>query len=164
MRIILVRHGLAEGVSEKYSEETRPLTQEGRAQIHLMRNLLDGPRNSVTGLWCSPYTRAMQTAEILFPGSAWKSREIVKELLPDENPCLLVNLLRASSSRTGDLAIVSHQPLLGRVLAALLDVSDALFDIVPGTCLVLNERADDFGAGRVGYAVTGVYQPNLCSK
>lgn len=61
-RIVLARHGLAEYETELVTDDGGSLSAEGRAQARALGRHLSGER--VAAVWCSPLSRAVQTAEL----------------------------------------------------------------------------------------------------
>lgn len=61
-RVFLARHGLAEYESVLVTDDGGSLTAEGRAQARALGERLRGER--IARVWCSPASRAVQTAEI----------------------------------------------------------------------------------------------------
>lgn len=75
-RVLLARHGLADYESDLMSDDGGSLSPEGRAQA---RALGVAARDAgVTDVWCSPLSRAVQTAEIA-AGVAGVSHVTVRE-------------------------------------------------------------------------------------
>ncbi len=61
-RVFLARHGLADYESELVTDDGGSLSAEGRAQARGLADALRGER--ISRVWCSPLSRAVQTAEI----------------------------------------------------------------------------------------------------
>lgn len=61
-RLFLARHGLAAYETELVTDDGGSLTDEGRAQARALGGLLAG--EGVAAVWCSPLSRAVQTAEL----------------------------------------------------------------------------------------------------
>jgi phosphohistidine phosphatase len=115
MHLVVIRHGKAVA-REKWhkDDDERPLTKDGAHQAEwafkLMRHHV-----GVTEIWTSPWVRARQTAEIAsdvwnlplrecdwLAGGALQPREWIDQL-----------------PRSGDIAIVGHEPDLGEFLGVL---------------------------------------------
>ena len=125
MELLVIRHAIAEEredfAATGRDDSERPLTSEGRRK---MRRVADGLRKLVPTidlLASSPYTRALQTAEIV----AWRYEidpdEIVKvdALIPDAPLQQFVGWVqRHSAAKT--VAIVGHEPHLGQLVTWLM--------------------------------------------
>lgn len=61
-RILLARHGLADYETELVTDDGGSLTQEGRGQGRTLGDRLRS--EGVEAVWCSPLSRAVQTAEL----------------------------------------------------------------------------------------------------
>ncbi len=118
MTIYLVRHAIAEPRGPEWpNDEARPLTPRGVAR---MRDVAEGLARrgvQVERVWCSPLTRARQTAELL--AAAWSPTrrvDIVAELAPGRTPSAQAAALPARGG-VGAAAVVGHEPDLGVLLA-----------------------------------------------
>ncbi len=72
-----MRHGNAAFAGELLGGKDRPLTEQGRAQALAWRGFFAA--RPIHALWCSPLSRAIQTAELCLEKSSPKAR-IVKAL------------------------------------------------------------------------------------
>lgn len=68
MDILLIRHGQSEANAKKLliSTDKDGLTDAGRAQSVRLRHTLDGLQIAPSVIYCSPWQRARETAEIVF--------------------------------------------------------------------------------------------------
>lgn len=123
MELLVIRHAIAEERDEFAAsgrdDSQRPLTAEGRDK---MRRVVAGLRSVVRRidlLASSPYTRAMQTAEIVAEGYGIDEVRPVDVLVPDA-PLHDVQswLQRKSAARV--VAIVGHEPQLGALVTWLM--------------------------------------------
>ena len=73
MRLLLLRHGAAEGQGRYLGVTDAPLSGEGRAQVLSRRAHLP----QVEALWSSPLSRCRETAELLWPG---RNPTVLREL------------------------------------------------------------------------------------
>jgi phosphohistidine phosphatase len=124
MRLIIIRHADA-GDAEEWArtgnpDSQRPLSEKGREQFQraapgLMRLV---PR--VDLIASSPYTRALQTAELLPDGFAERSaRAVTDSLVPDAPLADFVQWLRAQGSAE-IVAAVGHEPHLSTMATWLI--------------------------------------------
>jgi phosphohistidine phosphatase len=123
MRLLIIRHAIAEDrdafASSGRDDSERPLTDEGRDK---MRRVAAGFRRAVPQidlLAASPYTRAMQTAELVAEAYGIDDIEKVDALVPDAPlQRFLVWLERRSTAEV--VAIVGHEPHLGELVTWLM--------------------------------------------
>lgn len=120
MRLYLVRHAEAEPMAEDDSE--RALTELGMAQAQDVADWLCRQVSAPVQIFCSPYLRARQTAEILQQALAVPVLTQVDELIPEGD------LLRAEQSISlamqggaEELVVVSHMPLLATLESWLVE-------------------------------------------
>ncbi|HKD53144.1 MAG TPA: histidine phosphatase family protein [Steroidobacteraceae bacterium] len=131
MELLIVRHAIAfERDARRWPDDgERPLSPRGmmrarRAAVGLKRL---GPRP--LKVLSSPLERARQTAAILSQFAAWPRASLCPLLMPDSSPQELLALL--GRARESCIAVVGHQPDLGRVLSACLpgSVGSAAFEL-----------------------------------
>ena len=116
VKIYLLRHGKAEA---GYPDVSRVLADRGRRQAHALGCFLRGQvcfRPVV--VWCSPLTRAIETADCFLQawGGVIESRSRVDALEPERDPAALLAELGALGR---DVLLVGHNPNL-ETLASLL--------------------------------------------
>lgn len=119
MELILVRHGIAEERDEwSGSDDTRPLTREGRTRMEQASAGLRRVLPYFDAIYSSPLTRARQTAEILL--DAYKVSlnrlELSEDLRPEADPKKFLSTLDYSLNH---ILAVGHEPHLG-YLAGLI--------------------------------------------
>ena len=113
MTIFLLRH--AEASFQAARDEDRELTARGRRQLLAVISTNTEELASVGRIWVSPYKRAQQTLALARPYLPDSATVVTSDLLtPDQNPLGVLPLLE--DDRPGDLMLVGHQPLLGRLL------------------------------------------------
>ena len=120
MKIFILRHGQAE--SQITTDEARKLTGKGRLDTtKVMRGRL-ADLQSLTQIWASPLVRAQQTAEIAAGFFSHLEIQTTDLLVPEADPLALMNWLDGVCTKNDpdqSILLVSHQPLVGRVLNAL---------------------------------------------
>ena len=118
--LYIVRHAIAEERGPEYPDDTkRPLTRRGRVR---MRRAVEGFRALRPGvelILTSPLVRAIHTAEILSSGLDDVSIESLPALAPDHSPRQVAEAL-AHASKANVMALVGHEPGLGRLAAWLI--------------------------------------------
>jgi phosphohistidine phosphatase len=125
MELLIVRHAAAfESDARRWPDDgERPLSPQGIARAEKaaagMKQLVRAPARVLT----SPLTRARQTAAILTELAGWPKASDCAELAPGASPeALLAVLKRMPDPR---IAVVGHEPGLGRLVAASLPGSPA---------------------------------------
>lgn len=134
MKLYVIQHGAA---LPKDVDAERPLTEEGRSNVAALADLLSAQVVSVASIQHSTKLRAKQTAQILADVLGGRMVE-VDGLAPDDPVEPWLNSL----CQTGeDVALVSHQPFVGRLATRLLTGRDEPVAVAfePGTALCLTE-------------------------
>ena len=120
MRILLLRHGIAEDAPPGHADSERALTAEGKAKL---RRVLGRARESgfePSLILSSPYRRARETAAVAAEVFEYAGKvALTRALEPEASPYDLWEEIRA---RTDEPAIVlaSHEPLMSSMAAFLL--------------------------------------------
>ena len=116
MNIYLLRHAEAE---PGFPDDSRILHPSGCEHARRLGDFLRAKQAfQPTALWCSPYSRAQQTAELLLGawGGSIESRKDEVRLEPEMNPAPLV---RDFQQLGQDVLVVGHNPNIS-ILASLL--------------------------------------------
>jgi len=117
MQLCLVRHGIAGERGAAYPDDSlRPLTEKGRARMHVAAM---GLRKLVTpdAFLTSPLVRARETAEILLDIYGVKKLHVSDALASGDHAALFadVNALRGQT-----VMAVGHEPFISQTLAVVL--------------------------------------------
>jgi phosphohistidine phosphatase len=120
MELLLVRHAIAfERNARRWPDDAeRPLSPQGAARAREAALGLKRITARPARVLVSPLRRAQQTAAILTRFAGWPEAAECVQLLPGASPQGLLALLARTRERR--LAVVGHQPALGRLLAACL--------------------------------------------
>ncbi|ACE83990.1 phosphohistidine phosphatase SixA [Cellvibrio japonicus] len=116
MRLYILRHGQAE--AQVTTDEARNLTDKGRADVKRVLEQRHSMIGKLDAIWASSLVRAQQTAAIAsgyFPGVGIQTTDM---LVPEAEPAALYEWL-IQQGDTSSLLLVSHQPLVGRVVNQL---------------------------------------------
>jgi phosphohistidine phosphatase len=120
MELLIVRHAIAfERNAKRWPDDgARPLSPRGvirarRAAVGLKKIAVRPGR-----VFASPLERTKQTAAILTQYAGWPRAIPCPQLLPGESPQALLALL--ARTRGQRLAVIGHQPDLGRLISACL--------------------------------------------
>ena len=115
----LVRHGDALPAGHG-GDAARKLSPRGRADVTGLADRLRGEGARPRRVLVSPLARARETAAVLLSGrDDAPTPEIVEPLVPEAEPDEVLEALAARGVREGYVLIVSHQPLVGRLVAFL---------------------------------------------
>ncbi|UTW45749.1 phosphohistidine phosphatase SixA [bacterium SCSIO 12696] len=120
MKLFLLRHGDAASYGEGGE---RPLTPLGLEQTRRIVAEAANGLNAVESVYSSPKLRARQTAEAAVDAAQLGLQpQVVEQLLPGAD----INALRAviGGSEHNSVLLVTHQPLVGKLLDYLTDRSD----------------------------------------
>ncbi len=122
LELLILRHAIAFPRNAKRwpADAERPLTAEGvrrarRAAAGLKR-IAPGPSLVLT----SPLIRARDTATIFTHAARWPKAVECEALAPGTDPEEMLETLRRHRGKAACIAVVGHQPHLGRLLALAL--------------------------------------------
>ena len=131
MELILWRHADAELGDPDMLRELTPL---GRRQAEHVADWLNVRLPEHTRIFCSPATRAQQTADTLE-----RDYEVEELLCPGADPAAVLRAVGWPQRRETVLA-VGHQPTLGRVASLLLSGRAQDWDIPRGAAWWFEQR------------------------
>lgn len=141
MDLILWRHAEAldhpdaeHGVPGDARDLARRLTPRGEKQAVRMAAWLDRQLPNGARILASPAQRTEQT--VLAMGRKCKLRD---ELLPGGEPHALLELVQWPTGKS-PVVVVGHQPMLGRVIARLLDLNEEDCTMKKGSLWWLRHR------------------------
>jgi phosphohistidine phosphatase len=119
--LYLVRHAIAEEPGPDWPDDAqRPLTADGIARMRRAVRGLDALDLRIDGILTSPLVRARQTADVLHEElSAHPRVDTFDVLAAGASPTAVIAAL-ASWPTTARLALVGHEPDLGRLAARLI--------------------------------------------
>ncbi|PCI37939.1 MAG: hypothetical protein COB53_05435 [Elusimicrobia bacterium] len=141
MKVLLVRHGdqhdQATWSEAGKSEEFRPLAEEGKAQSRRSFGSLKAHIEILNAIAVSPFTCAIETAEILARVYQSSSAATHEGLKPDANPDVMISwLARRSPKQT--VALVGHIPQLQNLIARMCGLrEDSVAELNPGSCAMV---------------------------
>jgi phosphohistidine phosphatase len=145
MKLLVVRHAIAEEVSPGEGDAGRRLTDKGRNK---MRRGVKGLRKvigRIDVLGCSPFVRAVQTAEIMCDRfcDGGVRPVIVSALEPGQPVGDVLDWLKARGADQ-TVALVGHEPQLGFLISWLLngDDSRASVELRKGSACLLDFPAE----------------------
>jgi phosphohistidine phosphatase len=125
MRIYLVRHAESVDRVGTMPDSARYLTARGRVSFRAAAARFRDARGNPAFLLTSPCVRAVQTAEILSEAVRYEGTVIVApQLAPGFDVDGLTAVLDECTG-AGEVALIGHEPDLGRVLTQLLSLTTA---------------------------------------
>ena len=122
VELLILRHAIAfPRDGKRWPDDTeRPLTMEG---VKRARRAAAGLKRIVTRpalVLTSPLVRARDTAAIFARTAHWPEAKESDALTPGASPEAVLEVLRRSGAQAECIAVVGHQPHLGRLLALCL--------------------------------------------
>jgi phosphohistidine phosphatase len=125
MRVYLVRHAESVDRIGTMPDSVRYLTARGRSSFREIASRFRETGATPALLFTSPCVRAVQTAEILSEAIRYDGAVIVApQLAPGFDPDGLDAIL-SECPGSGEVALVGHEPDLGRLLTLLLSLKTA---------------------------------------
>lgn len=119
MKVLLIRHARAEDRRLLQRDRTRALTDDGRRRMRKAARGLHALLPELTQIATSPLLRARQTAEIVAAAYTGVDTVSIPMLSPGVVPRAVLAWLR-TQPRDAQLALVGHEPDLGRLASWLL--------------------------------------------
>jgi phosphohistidine phosphatase len=157
MELYLLRHGMAEDRAPSGRDSDRRLTEDGKKRVRSVLKRAHKAGVSPTLILSSPFTRAIETAEIAADELAYNS-EIVRTaaLTPDSSPSDVWGEIRAHRDEPSIL-LAGHEPLFSSTVASLLGSTRAMVEFKKGALVRI-----DFST--IGAEPRGVLQWMLTAK
>lgn len=123
MRLIFVRHGVAEGHFNVAQDKDflRELTTEGISDLKRTFKTFKKVQKRIDVIFTSPLARAVQTAEILWENYTEANLEMMADLDILDDPAHLVEYI-SFLPNDGTYAFVGHDPHLTRAIASILSL------------------------------------------
>lgn len=121
MKLIFLRHGLAEGhfSMDQDADFERVLTNEGILRLQEVFDQFKKHEDKIDIIFSSPLARAIQSAELLWQTYPTSDLEMMADLDILDDPRHLVEYISFLPA-DGTYAFVGHDPHLTRVIASLL--------------------------------------------
>lgn len=119
MELVLLRHGEAE--RDAPADDLRRLTPRGQEEARATGLRLQELQLRSPVVCASPYRRAQETARLVADGLGVAAVRTLPGITPDDDPrrALLAIAECCEAGRT--LIVVTHMPLIGSLLALLVD-------------------------------------------
>ena len=122
MWIYLLRHGVAEAPRPGLADEDRSLTRDGLEGLHAASRAWGRLVTAPSVVFCSPYARARQTADVFSQTAAPSAAlRVDATYTPSADPARAIAQLEEEMlSQTEGVAVIGHEPHLGYLLGSLL--------------------------------------------
>jgi phosphohistidine phosphatase len=129
MKLLLLRHAIAEDQAETQKDEDRALTKAGIQKMKQYAKIYAAACENIKLIISSPYIRAQQTAKILQKRAEC---EILTNscLIPTTNPKEIFAALKGSELKVemqDTVVLVGHQPYLSYLLANICQAPASSF-------------------------------------
>jgi len=120
MKLYLVRHAIAEDLTNQEDDSLRPLTEKGREKMKRIAQALEELGVQPDLIVSSPYVRASQTASILAKELNYKEELAYSDfLVPMAEPDDMIGEINEKFS-VDELMLVGHEPNLSSLASVLL--------------------------------------------
>lgn len=136
MLLYVIRHADAADPADYATDEERPLTEVGHAQVQRLAATLPQHGVRLAVVFSSPLVRAWQTAEGLLLG--WQPRPALQECSALEPGGSVKELAQLLQEQTGDVAVVGHNPDLEWHIAWLIGSRKAQVAMAKGAVACLD--------------------------
>jgi phosphohistidine phosphatase len=123
MKVFVLRHGQAEPYTQ--NDAGRQLVERGRKEVLQVVQSSLADLQYLAQIWASPYVRAQQTAQLAAGLLGDITIQTQPFLTPDVSPEVLIELLVAVDASS--VLLVSHQPLVSRLLERLCDAAPGTY-------------------------------------
>ncbi|MCZ0933247.1 MAG: histidine phosphatase family protein [Oligoflexia bacterium] len=127
MNLLVIRHAMAEEISQTGQDKDRPLSAKGRERFNQFCKHLSFLDLQFDLLLESHLLRAQQTADIFCKYFSVQQRERSNNLDPSSEPESL--LLELASHNLNSIAVIGHQPFLSRFINFCLTTDEEAFII-----------------------------------
>lgn len=122
MRLVLFRHGEAGAAASDFD---RCLTGQGVADVRKVACFVADKLNAATA-YVSPYIRARQTCDEIQRNTELQACHELPLITPDDDPLQVIDWLGQQDGES-TLLLVTHQPLVSRLISLLLDGDESGF-------------------------------------
>ena len=157
MQILLIRHAIAED-AEQFArtggaDEDRALTEDGIRRFRRIARGLHTQIPQIDLVFVSQLRRAQETAALLRVAYPSIPTHISAHLAPYAEPHAVLEQLHNYNAEI--IAVVGHEPHLGRFASALLGVEHSVIRLKKGAAVLLDCPAGaQFGQARLLWALT----------
>lgn len=128
MQLFILRHGHAE--PQVTTDEARNLTSTGRGVTQSVIRAALPRLGNLQQIWASPLVRAQQTAQLAMYFFPHLHLQTCDDLVPEADPGVVytwLESLRQTDPGLSSVMLVSHQPLVGRMVNQLCGAADNFY-------------------------------------
>ena len=154
MILHIVRHAEAVDPSEDIPEEHRYLTRRGRKRFRKIAKALRKAGSHMDTILTSPLIRAVQTADILAERLRFQGELVVAPLLASGFRADSLDELLDGFPQAEELALVGHEPDVGRLTQSLLGVAEGC-SLSKGDIVTVERTAGEHGTAKLIQLITG---------
>jgi phosphohistidine phosphatase len=155
MILHLIRHAQALERSREIPDEQRCLTCRGRKRFRQVATALRKLEIDPDAIFTSPKIRAVQTADILAEALRFAGELLVAPALGETFTVAALRQLLLSKPEARELVVVGHEPDLGALTAALLQL-DGDCTLTKGSVVTVETMLTNAGmVARLQHVVTG---------
>ncbi|MDP4282605.1 MAG: phosphohistidine phosphatase SixA [Bacteroidota bacterium] len=134
--LYLVRHGKSSWEEPGLSDQERPLTEKGIRKTDRIAEYLAGRNNKLDLIYCSPATRAKETAKIIANKVGTPENKICFERkIYDAYYDRILDLIYAAPNDADSLMILGHNPTITQVANLFLNPGIELMPTSAVVCI-----------------------------
>lgn len=149
MKLFFLRHGQAE---HNHNDDIRELTHHGRQDVKHVAKARRDALSCVQQVLVSPIVRAQQTADIACDEAHIKAPRLTVDWLVHETP--VREALAALAKLDGNVLLVGHQPLAGKIVESLCGLHHGASEIGTANLVEMEGEAFISGAMRITHQET----------
>ncbi len=152
MNLYIVRHGDANPLGGEFrTDYERTLSEEGRAEAHLMAQALLNIDLNIAAILTSPLTRAIETGEI-FGRVLKREPSPTRKLEPGFDPRALAEEVQSVASGAG-VVVIGHQPDMSTFISYLISPAHAA-TVAMETCAIAAVHLPTNGPPKLRWLLT----------
>ena len=129
MRLLVIRHGEAEPI--KTTDANRALTAKGREDAAALGRYIQSFKLGCRLCLVSPYVRARETLDNILQAGDLTATIVVAEGITPDDPVRSAYLALSAYVDAEAIMIVSHLPLVSRLIASLVDGTESTANQYP---------------------------------
>ena len=137
MKLFLMRHGEAQSLAP--SDRERNLTKTGIDEAAKAGTWLKARAPVIDFCLVSPYPRALQTFETVCNQVPVQSHQVIDDIVPSGDPNWVaeyIDILLEQHTHIDSMLVVSHMPLISRLLDALVATPSGIFFPTAGIVMI----------------------------
>ncbi len=153
MNLYIVRHGEANPLGSEFrTDYERTLSDEGRADAHLMAQALVNIDLNISAILTSPLVRAVETGEI-FGQVLKRDPTVTRKLEPGFEPRALAEEIQGMAVSGGSVVVIGHQPDMSTFISYLISPAHAA-TVAMETCAIAAVQLPANGPPKLRWLLT----------